>query len=203
MKPLSRPLSAIKETYDAVVVGSGYGAGVAASRLARMGLSVCVLERGREILPGQFPKSLRLVDPSGTPYPDIDFLKCNKIWLSLVDHVGQALKIVFPIRALSIVNVVAKDPQSRPFSTTCRARHTHNQQRHYEQQKMFQILHLGGQSVFWSVCVCCVRDRIQDEISPQHYSIESTYIHSPDREVQHAGEAHPSKVGHHQPACDL
>ena len=59
MKPLSRPLSEIKPAYDAVIIGSGYGAGVAASRLARMGLRVCVLERGREILPGQFPKNLR------------------------------------------------------------------------------------------------------------------------------------------------
>ncbi|MGI9464200.1 MAG: NAD-binding protein, partial [Aestuariivirgaceae bacterium] len=49
----------MKSAYDAVVIGSGYGAGVAASRLARMGLSVAVLERGREILPGQFPKTLR------------------------------------------------------------------------------------------------------------------------------------------------
>lgn len=59
MKPLSRPLSKLKPAYDAVIIGSGYGAGVAASRLARMGLRVCVLERGREILPGQFPKDLR------------------------------------------------------------------------------------------------------------------------------------------------
>ncbi len=59
MEPLSRPQTAMKSAYDAVVIGSGYGAGVAASRLARMGLSVCVLERGREILPGQFPKNLR------------------------------------------------------------------------------------------------------------------------------------------------
>lgn len=44
--------------YDVVVVGSGYGGGVAASRLARMGLSVAVLERGREWLPGDFPSTL-------------------------------------------------------------------------------------------------------------------------------------------------
>jgi choline dehydrogenase-like flavoprotein len=43
---------------DAIVVGSGYGGAVAASRLARAGLRVCVLERGREYLPGEFPNDL-------------------------------------------------------------------------------------------------------------------------------------------------
>ncbi len=38
-----------------VVVGSGYGAGVAASRLARAGKRVAILERGREFLTGEFP----------------------------------------------------------------------------------------------------------------------------------------------------
>ena len=38
--------------YDAVVIGSGYGGGVAASRLARMGLRLTVLEQGRNWRPG-------------------------------------------------------------------------------------------------------------------------------------------------------
>lgn len=38
-----------------VVVGSGYGGGIAASRLARAGKDVCVLERGKEFLPGEYP----------------------------------------------------------------------------------------------------------------------------------------------------
>ncbi|MGH7653648.1 MAG: alpha/beta fold hydrolase [Gemmatimonadaceae bacterium] len=43
--------------YDVVVVGSGYGGAVSASRLARAGLKVCVLERGEERQPGDFPES--------------------------------------------------------------------------------------------------------------------------------------------------
>ena len=58
-KRLSRPLAEIGDRYDAIIIGSGYGAGVAASRLSRMGLKTCVLERGREFLPGDFPDTLR------------------------------------------------------------------------------------------------------------------------------------------------
>lgn len=53
MPRLGRPATELGPEYDAVVVGSGYGGGTAASRLARMGLKVAVLERGREYLPGE------------------------------------------------------------------------------------------------------------------------------------------------------
>ena len=52
---LSQPPAALKPRYDVIVIGSGYGGGVAASRLARAGKRVAVLERGREIPTGEFP----------------------------------------------------------------------------------------------------------------------------------------------------
>jgi len=55
---LSSSLDELKPEYDAIVVGSGYGAGVAASRLARIGLKVAVLERGREFQLGTFPDTM-------------------------------------------------------------------------------------------------------------------------------------------------
>ena len=55
MTRLASPLDRLRPRYDVVVVGSGYGGGVAASRLARMGKRVAVLERGREFVTGEFP----------------------------------------------------------------------------------------------------------------------------------------------------
>lgn len=54
---LSSNNASIKSDYDVVVVGSGYGGSIAASRCARAGQSVCVLERGKEWLPGEFPET--------------------------------------------------------------------------------------------------------------------------------------------------
>lgn len=45
---LSRPVPMMRPVYDIVVVGSGYGGGVAASRMARAGKSVAILEMGKE-----------------------------------------------------------------------------------------------------------------------------------------------------------
>src|SRR5450631_705417 len=58
MRRLSKSIADLKLRYDVVVVGSGYGGGVAASRLARCGKRVAVLERGREFSIGDFPDRL-------------------------------------------------------------------------------------------------------------------------------------------------
>ncbi len=47
-------------------IGSGYGGAVAACRLAEAGYRVCVLERGEEYLPGEFPNDLSNL---AAPYP--------------------------------------------------------------------------------------------------------------------------------------
>lgn len=57
---LSKPIAQLKPSYDVVVIGSGYGGGVAASRMARAipRQSVCLLERGQERWPGEYPATL-------------------------------------------------------------------------------------------------------------------------------------------------
>lgn len=47
----------IRERFDVVVVGSGFGGSVSAYRLAEAGKSVCVLERGKPYPPGSFARS--------------------------------------------------------------------------------------------------------------------------------------------------
>lgn len=58
MRRISLSLDQLKSHYDVVVIGSGYGGSIAASRLARAGQKVCLLERGKEFLPGEFPDTL-------------------------------------------------------------------------------------------------------------------------------------------------
>lgn len=55
MARLSSPIENIKDHYEVVVIGSGYGGGIAASRMSRAGRKVCVLERGKEFQPGEYP----------------------------------------------------------------------------------------------------------------------------------------------------
>ncbi len=70
MPRLSTPLQQIKKHYEIVVVGSGYGGAAAASRLARAGRQVCLLEKGREMQPSEYPNnSYRMVTETQLDLP--------------------------------------------------------------------------------------------------------------------------------------
>jgi len=56
-KRLSSSIASMENHYDVVVIGSGYGAGIAASRLSRAGKKVCLLEKGKEFLPSEYPRT--------------------------------------------------------------------------------------------------------------------------------------------------
>ncbi|HLI34966.1 MAG TPA: alpha/beta fold hydrolase [Terriglobia bacterium] len=55
MNRISSSIEKIQPHYSVVVIGSGYGGAIAASRLARAGQKVCLLERGKELLPDEYP----------------------------------------------------------------------------------------------------------------------------------------------------
>ena len=57
METVTTPIDALRSQYEVVIVGSGYGGAVAACRFAAAGRDVCVLERGRELRPGDYPRT--------------------------------------------------------------------------------------------------------------------------------------------------
>ncbi|MFM0397206.1 alpha/beta fold hydrolase [Paraburkholderia phytofirmans] len=81
MNRLSSVVTAIQAHYDVVVVGSGYGGGIAASRMARAGRRVCVLERGREFMAGEFPR---------TPFQGAEEVQYN----TALAHIGSPLALL-------------------------------------------------------------------------------------------------------------
>lgn len=75
--------------YDVIVIGSGFGGSVTALRLAESGLSVLVLERGKNYSAGDFPR-----DMQDTP---------AILWRTAEDHQHQGL---YDMRSYSDVGVV-------------------------------------------------------------------------------------------------
>jgi cholesterol oxidase len=79
--------------FDAVIVGSGFGASVVAYRLANAGRSVCVLERGRSYPPGSFARSPRdmarnLWDPTAGLYGLFDIWSFRRMEIVVSSGLG-------------------------------------------------------------------------------------------------------------------
>ncbi|WP_299203837.1 GMC family oxidoreductase N-terminal domain-containing protein [uncultured Amphritea sp.] len=120
MKPIALPLDEIKPHYDVVVIGSGYGGGIAASRMARAGKRVCLLERGREILVGEFP------DTANEVFKDIQFHTAaghigSRIGLFDI-HVNEQQNVVVGcgLGGTSLINAnVSLEPDPDVFEDDC------------------------------------------------------------------------------------
>ncbi len=94
MSRLSSPIEQLKSHYTVVVIGSGYGGGITASRMARamapdnQPITVCVLERGKEFQPADFDQNHKLVKPG--EYPDTQAEAVREVQIDLPNlHTGS------------------------------------------------------------------------------------------------------------------
>src|SRR5258708_4856223 len=82
-EPLANSSGQLRSEYETIVVGSGYGGAITAARLAESGRPVCLLERGREWIPGDFPdtgeKLAGAVRRKGNPLGLLDYYLCKDI----------------------------------------------------------------------------------------------------------------------------
>src|SRR2546421_10981106 len=69
-----RAKDAMKDIYDIVVIGSGFGGAINACRLAQAGRSVCILERGKRWGKKDFPRTTGQVARSFWNFKDIGLL---------------------------------------------------------------------------------------------------------------------------------
>lgn len=81
------------EQFDAIVVGTGFGGGAAARRLAASGLRVVILERGRPYPPGSFPRNPQALaanvwDPSAGLYGLFDLWSFRGLDALIASGVG-------------------------------------------------------------------------------------------------------------------
>lgn len=113
---LSKSIEEVKEHYNVVVIGSGYGGGISASRMARAGQAVCVLERGKEFLPGDFPNSLI---PAGKDMQIHTAKGQSGNKLGLFDfhvHPGMSVLVGCGLGGTSLINAnVSIKPEPRVF----------------------------------------------------------------------------------------
>jgi len=100
---LSSPIEQLKSHYQIVVVGSGYGGGITASRMARAGQEVCILERGKEFQPGDFDKDHKLLKPG--EYPDTEAEAFREVQIDLPKlHTGSRTGL-YDMRVNDDINV--------------------------------------------------------------------------------------------------
>ena len=113
-RKLARARSARGDSYDVVVIGSGYDGGATAARLSRetpgkTKRTVCVLERGRELVAGDFPtEPWQLVSELRTPLTPralIEFVDAGDIETVVGNSLGR--------RADGDVGAIVEVPRDR------------------------------------------------------------------------------------------
>src|SRR6266545_1531043 len=103
MARLSSPIEQLKSDYSIVVVGSGYGGAITASRVARAGQQVCLLERGKEFEPGTFDEHHNLLKPG--EYPDTQSEAVREVQIDLPKLHTGARTGLYDLRVNEDINV--------------------------------------------------------------------------------------------------
>lgn len=90
----------MKEIYDVVIIGSGFGGAVTACRLAQAGRSVCILERGKRWGRKDFPRTIGQVSHSFWNQKDfglLDYRIFKKIDVIQASGVGGGSLVYFNV----------------------------------------------------------------------------------------------------------
>ncbi|MGH9276154.1 MAG: GMC oxidoreductase [Acidimicrobiales bacterium] len=116
MERIARRPGDLRQRYEVVIIGSGYGGAIMASRLARAGRDVCLVERGAEMLPGEFPDGvLSAADDFQVHTPDHDIGKRHALYELHIDDDINVFKGC-GLGGTSLVNAnVAIEPDPRIF----------------------------------------------------------------------------------------
>ena len=119
MNKLSRPITYLKPEYDVIVIGSGYGGSIAASRFSRAGLKVCLLEKGKEFQPGDYPDTLAEAEKEMQINADQREAKKNGLYDL---HISENISVFkgCGLGGTSLVNAnVSIKPEERVFLDEC------------------------------------------------------------------------------------
>ncbi|HKY29769.1 MAG TPA: GMC family oxidoreductase [Pyrinomonadaceae bacterium] len=90
----------MKQVYDVVVIGSGFGGAINGCRLAQAGRSVCILERGKRWGRKDFPRTTGQVARAFWNYKDfglLDYRAFNKIDVIQASGVGGGSLVYFNV----------------------------------------------------------------------------------------------------------
>lgn len=102
----------MKEIYDVVVIGSGFGGAINACRLAEAGRSVCILERGKRWEKQDFPRTIGQVSKSfwnDTDFGLLDYRIFKKIDVIQASGVGGGSLVYFNVHERANPEIFEQD----------------------------------------------------------------------------------------------